>query len=132
MTKLALPKPDRFERTEKRIDYTSLRHPKVQPVRDARLREFVRRRGCSIRGLHGHKCGPRIGWRLAIDFAHIGKLGVSIKSSDHRGIGLCHDAHREQTAMNWKQFAKKYGIDPDAIAEGFVAEYAARIPKGRR
>jgi hypothetical protein len=129
--KLALPKPDRFDRTASRIDYSRLQHAKAAPARDARFREFARRRGCAIRGLNGHRCGPHANGKLIVQFAHIAKLGTSIKSSDYRGIGLCLRAHIEQTALNWPRFAKKYDIEPDAIAKELVIEYAARVPKER-
>jgi hypothetical protein len=111
-----IPKPDRYAKREQRIDYTKLAHPKVQPVRDAGFRAFVRRRACSIFRMLDHKCGPRVNGLYVIDFAHVGKLGLSIKASDEHGIPLCHDAHMEQTAMGWKRFAVKYGIAPLKIS----------------
>jgi hypothetical protein len=129
MSRLAHPKPDRYAKVVHKIDYTGLAQPKRQPIRDARLRSFVRSRGCQIEGLNGHVCGPRYKGRLVMEFAHIGVLGMAIKSSDELGIGLCHDAHQEQTAINWPAFIRKYHINPKEIARQLNEEYRARHPQ---
>lgn len=129
-----IPKPTKADRLLKRsrIDTRNLALPKQTNTADPRYRERVRRAGCQLakhaREKHP-KCSPQVGSdytkRPLIQFAHVPGGGVrkamGRKVSDvGGGIGLCANAHAEQTQIGWPRFIAKYGIDPIAIAEALA------------
>jgi hypothetical protein len=120
-----IPKPDRYAKRG-RIDYTKSAIPKQPPVRLPGFRAFARTKGCKVAGVEGHVCGPRVSGGAPIEFAHIGTYGKGMKSPDSHGFGLCHDAHKEQHAIGWLAFARKYHIKPTEIAADLFAEYERR------
>jgi hypothetical protein len=138
--RLALPKPDRHAPRE-RMDYSKLALKKDIAQPDSKFRADVRSRGCQVRRrspqLHP-RCAPMVGSeyspkRPVVDFCHTpapGKKGMSKKASDlGNGIGMCHSLHLEQTETGWPAFAKKYDVDPVAIATELAADYVRRHPE---
>lgn len=137
-SELKFPKPDSRAPRESRLDYSKLALAKNAPQPDARFREYTRNLGCQVRrrSPKAHpKCSPTIGTdytrRPLIDFAHTpAQRGVSQKASDvGNGVGLCHDLHMEQERIGWPRFAKKYDIDPKAIAQELADAYEGRFGK---
>lgn len=128
-------------RPVERIDYSKFALKKDIAQPDSKFRADVRAKGCQVRKLSPLKhprCSPLIGSdysakRAVIDFCHTpapGKKGMSKKASDRgNGIGMCHDLHLEQTDIGWTRFAKKYDIDPVAIATELGADYSRRHPE---
>lgn len=135
---LALEKPtrgSRLSRDRKRLDYSKAALPKDVPIHDPKFRAYASR-WCELkRRVKGHRCSPMIAGagyqrRPLIDFAHIptgGKRAMSRKGSDvGGGFGMCHDSHMEQHRLGWVRFAKKYGIDPKAIAAEVAADWTKK------
>lgn len=77
---------------------------------------YIRQQPCCI-------CGDNV----SVEAAHlrVGLIGASVpkaatgmgeKSSDRWALPLCGDHHRQQHAMNEREFWASYGIDPFALA----------------
>lgn len=100
MTRLALKKPDRFDRPANRIDYTKLKLGKNPPEADAKFKAYARGLGCTVAGLVDRKTGEvhrceRIGGRVVLEFAHYRVAGKGLKGSDRgNGMCLCHQMHQ--------------------------------------
>lgn len=139
MTINHIPKPDSRAPRKRRV-FTGLALPKNTPQPDSRFRAYARNLGCQI---HRHspklhpRCSPMTGTdytrRPLIDFAHTAaKRGMGQKAADvGNGIGMCHDLHMEQERIGWPRFAKKYDIDPLAIARELADAYEGRFGKGQ-
>lgn len=75
-----------------------------KPVRDPAHLAFIRTLPCSV-------C-PR---DRTIEAAHVGRHGMSQKSSDRETIPLCSLHHREQHRIGLKRFARDYNLDIPAM-----------------
>lgn len=125
-----LPKPDRYAKPAKRIDYRELAFPKDPPQADAKYRAYAKGLGCQLRGKRDakdgelHFCTPRVNARPVIDFAHYKACGKGIKGNDRgNGMGLCHGAHMLQHYIGWRRFARRFDIDPVEICQRIQADY---------
>ncbi len=78
----------------------------MKPVRDPAFLAFIRSLPCSI-------CYRTRG----VEAAHIGRRGMSQKSSDREAIPLCSLHHQEQHRIGLRQFSKSYELDIPALVE---------------
>jgi hypothetical protein len=72
----------------------------MKPVRDTAYLKFIRSLPCCV-------CFRDRG----IEAAHVGRRGMSQKSSDRETIPLCSAHHREQHRIGLREFSKVYELD---------------------
>jgi Putative HNHc nuclease len=78
----------------------------MKPVRDPAHLAFIRSLPCAV-------CRRE----RTIEAAHVGRRGLSQKSSDRETLPLCNLHHREQHRVGLKQFARDYNLDIPAMLE---------------
>jgi hypothetical protein len=64
-----------------------------------------------------------------VEAAHIGRRGLSQKSSDKEAIPLCYLHHREQHRIGLKRFQKTYELDIPSLID--MLQEKPRIAIGR-
>jgi hypothetical protein len=78
----------------------------MKPIRDPAYLKFIRSLPCAV-------C-PR---DKGIEAAHVGRRGLSQKSSDRETIPLCSLHHQEQHRIGLRQFQASYELDIPALVE---------------
>lgn len=90
--------------------------PRRGPLRDRRLREFIRQHPCAV-------CGTL----RNVECAHTGPHGLGVKSGDDTGIPLCfwdHQGSNESLhALGPERFQKLHGLKIGALVKELNAEW---------
>lgn len=92
--------------------------PKLNPVRDRKWLDELRKRRCLISGQCGHEYET-------VDPCHIGTLGKGIKSSDDECIPLLHRYHAE--GHNTGELSMLRKLLPDYILREALRLYAKQM-----
>ncbi len=121
MVSFQIPKPLRSERKIRKVDTSDLSLPKPDPARDSDYKAYVRSHPCAIRGRAEHRCEG------AVEAAHIGTAGFTLKQSDYATVPLCVKAHEfTQHNVGWPEFMIRYDFNPWHVAFWLLEKWHRR------